>query len=142
MTSLDKPKLKFDIVTLWDVLEHIRNPLDFLLCIKDFLKTDALIYISVPNGKAMLWKRRFYTMLRRNHDHDWIPWEHVFYFSIESLRSYLRKLGLEVLETGSVVCYPRPFSLFELVRRIGFQALAKVPSQAPQIYIWSRNRLA
>ena len=131
--------MQFDLVTLWDVLEHLRSPLEFLSTVKESLKSAGLLYVSVPNGKAMLWKRRIYSLLRKPADYDWLPWEHVYYFSIRSLKNYFVKLGFEVLQTGAVVCYPRPISPFELVRRLGFRALSLVPSQAPQIYVWARK---
>ncbi len=137
LMSLEKPEIEFDIITLWDVLEHIRDPLEFLLSVRNSLKAGGLLYLSVPNGKAMLWKRRLYGMLGRNHDQEWIPWEHVFYFSIKSLRLHLKKLGFEVLQTGAVDCYPRPVSVFEVVRRTGFLIFSWFPSRAPQIYVWA-----
>ena len=38
-----------DVVTLIQVFEHVENPVSFLKHIKYLLKTDAILYISVPN---------------------------------------------------------------------------------------------
>ncbi len=43
------PKDHFDVVTLWNVLDHTINPLEQLLEIKRILKDDGLIFIRVPN---------------------------------------------------------------------------------------------
>jgi SAM-dependent methyltransferase len=138
LESLDSPEIRFDIITLWDVLEHIRNPLEFLLSLRDVLQPDGLLYISVPNGRAMHWKRRIYAMLGQNRDREWAPWEHVFYYSPTSLKSCLKKSGFEPLQGGAVSCYPRPISAFELIRRAGFLIFSWFPSQSPQIYIWAQ----
>lgn len=43
------PKDHFDVVTLWNVLDHTINPLEQLLEIKRILKDDGLIFIRLPN---------------------------------------------------------------------------------------------
>jgi SAM-dependent methyltransferase len=139
LASLDNPGMKFDIVTLWDVLEHIRKPLEFLSSVREILKPGSLLFISVPNGRAMLWKRKIYRLIGQNHDYDWVPWEHVFYYSLNSLVDYLQRSSFEVIQSGAVKCYPRPWSLFELLRRLGFCVFSVLPSQSPQIYAFARK---
>jgi len=43
------PKDHFDIVTLWNVLEHMTNPLEQLLEIKRILRNNSLLFIRLPN---------------------------------------------------------------------------------------------
>jgi 2-polyprenyl-3-methyl-5-hydroxy-6-metoxy-1,4-benzoquinol methylase len=137
---LSRRDLRFDIVTMWDVLEHMRNPLEVLKTIGEIIMPRGLVYICVPNGRAMVWKWKIRQQLRIWDDYDWAPWEHVFYFSIPSLTRYLGQMGFTVLDTGAVVVYPRPMSMFELVRRIGFRIMQHIPQWAPQIYVWARGR--
>ena len=130
--------LRFDVVTMWDVLEHVRNPLEFLRDVHDILRPGGLFFASIPNGKAMLWKRRIQSLLGVCRDPDWAPWEHVFYYTMKSLNDYVRMAGFQVLKSGAVACYPRPLSIFEVVRRFAFLCLRTVPSHAPQIYMWAQ----
>jgi SAM-dependent methyltransferase len=132
LNSLSQDNLKFHVVTLWDVLEHIRTPLDLLSQLRLILDEKGLLFASVPNGRAIRWKQ--WIGYLRGKAPELIPWEHVFYFSPHSLRVCLERTGFQVLEIGSVECYPRTLSLFELGRRLGFMALRFVPGLSPQIY--------
>ncbi|MEW6107754.1 MAG: class I SAM-dependent methyltransferase [Nitrospirota bacterium] len=138
LKTLGRTDLRFDIVTLWDVLEHIREPLKFLESVRSVLKPDGLLFVSVPNGRAMLWKQQLYSLFGKKDYSAWVPWEHVFYYSPQSLSTYLMKVGFHVMKTGAVCCYTRPLSLFELIRRMGFKAASYFPSLSPQIYVWSQ----
>ncbi len=134
---LDQPQLKFDFITLWDVFEHIRNPVPFLQQLADALRPGGRLFISVPNGKAIPWKIRIRRAL--NKSSDLAPWEHVFYHSIQSLQQCVRASSLEPAHHGAVACYPRPLSTFELCRRAGFLVLKTIPNLSPQIFLWARK---
>lgn len=41
---------KFDVIIFVHLLEHIRNPKEFLNEVKEFLKDDGLIILGMPNG--------------------------------------------------------------------------------------------
>jgi cyclopropane fatty-acyl-phospholipid synthase-like methyltransferase len=133
---LGQPKRRFDVVTLWDVLEHIREPGVFLDNLRKVLAPGGVVFASVPNGRAMLWKKHIYRALGRSIEDAWIPWEHVFYYSPRSLDVLASSVGMQVTKWGAVPCYPRPLSTFEVLRRAGFLALRLVPGYAPQIYAW------
>jgi SAM-dependent methyltransferase len=138
VASLGDPEIRFDLATLWDVLEHLRCPAEYLASLRRILKPGGMLYVSTPNGRAMLWKHKVFSIFDPEWGRKWVPWEHVFYFSMPSLISYLRRAGFDVVRTGAVACYPRPLSPFELLRRVGFAFLGNVPSLAPQIYAWAR----
>ena len=127
---------KFDVITLWDVLEHIRAPSEFLLEASKIIKPGGYIFVSVPNGGAIYWKRKIYSILGKRP--DLIPWEHVYYFSNRSLKLCLEKAGFNILKIGNVVCYPRPLSVFEILRRVGFLFFTFYPKASPQIYAWAK----
>lgn len=41
-----------DVAAIWHVLEHIPDPLNFLIEIKSVLKSNGFLFIEVPNGTA------------------------------------------------------------------------------------------
>jgi SAM-dependent methyltransferase len=137
---LSQPDLKFDFITLWDVFEHIRNPVPFLQQLGKSLEPGGQLFISVPNGGAIPWKIRIHRAL--NMPLDLAPWEHVFYHSIQSLHECIAASSLEPVRCGAVRCYPRPLSLFEVCRRTGFFMLSAVPNLSPQIFAWARKPCA
>jgi 2-polyprenyl-3-methyl-5-hydroxy-6-metoxy-1,4-benzoquinol methylase len=137
---LGQPDLKFDCITLWDVFEHIRNPVPFLRQLAEALEPGGHLFISVPNGRAIPWKIQIHRAL--NMPLDLAPWEHVFYHSIQSLHKCLEASSLDPVHCGAVACYPRPLSLFELCRRTGFFMLRALPNLSPQIFVWARKPYA
>jgi 2-polyprenyl-3-methyl-5-hydroxy-6-metoxy-1,4-benzoquinol methylase len=63
LVELGDRDLLFDVITLWDVIEHIRNPLDYLREMHGIICPGGLVYISTPNGLAKFWKRKLYRLL-------------------------------------------------------------------------------
>ncbi|MBF0367842.1 MAG: class I SAM-dependent methyltransferase [Magnetococcales bacterium] len=137
LQQLHPEKPRFDVVTLWDVLEHIRAPRPFLDEIREVMAPGGLLFIAVPSGGALPWKKSLYKLLGKPLSCD--PWEHVFHYTPAALERFLKEWGFQVEESGSVVCYPRPWSLFEMLRRIGFGLLGLFPAIAPQIYVVARK---
>ncbi|MDP2209410.1 MAG: class I SAM-dependent methyltransferase [Bacteroidota bacterium] len=84
-----KPE-SFDIITLWQVLEHVRQPREVLLKIHNLLKPNGLLVIAVPNFasiQAKLFRNRWY--------HLDVP-RHLFHYSPESLTNILDNCNFRV----------------------------------------------
>jgi len=43
---------KFDVITLWHVLEHVENLQEYIKSLKELLKVDGKIIVAVPNYKS------------------------------------------------------------------------------------------
>jgi SAM-dependent methyltransferase len=46
----DLPELKYDLITLIQVLEHVNYPVEFLLNLKSRLAVGGRLFIEIPNG--------------------------------------------------------------------------------------------
>lgn len=82
----------FEVITLWDVLEHLPSPLATLTQIRRRLAPGGWLFLSVPNVASLtarVMAKRWVLLLR----------EHLWYFSPISLRDLLARAGLEVVET-------------------------------------------
>ena len=139
--KLERGELRFDLITLWDVIEHLRDPIPFVEGLSQALTPDGLLFVSTPNATAMLWKSWVNKAFHRGADFGWAPWEHVFYYSRHSLVMVQARAGLVAILDGAVACYPRRLSAFEAGRRFGFSVLRFVPWLAPQIFSWARPSL-
>jgi len=85
---------KFDLITLMNVYEHLRDPLDIISQIKKILKDDGILIIDVPNEFNV-----FQTVGRDlyNLENWWVyPPRHLNYFSGETLKKLLIGEGFEV----------------------------------------------
>ena len=43
----------FSVVTLWDVLEHIPDPISYLKCLKSNLCSSGLVFVQVPTSDSL-----------------------------------------------------------------------------------------
>ncbi len=83
---------KFDVITLWQVLEHIDDPNVYLKKIKSILKKEGLLYIGVPNIESSQYK-----LFRKNWFHLDMP-RHLFAYSPKTLRGMLEKNSFKVIK--------------------------------------------
>jgi 2-polyprenyl-3-methyl-5-hydroxy-6-metoxy-1,4-benzoquinol methylase len=83
----------FDVITLQDVFDHIRDPLPMLEKCYRLLKPGGLIAIKVHNISCLYAKltgRNFYAM---------IPPSHLFYYDRQTLGLTLKKSGFQVIDS-------------------------------------------
>ncbi len=81
---------KFDIVTMWDVLEHLDEPEKYLSMVNAILKKGGLLVINTIDKKS--WWARFWGKKW----HAIVPPEHLFYYSRKNLDILLKKSGFEI----------------------------------------------
>ncbi|HEX7042356.1 MAG TPA: class I SAM-dependent methyltransferase, partial [Patescibacteria group bacterium] len=90
--TLENAKIKtnsFDVVSLYDVLEHIPNPNKFLQEIRRILKPHGLLVIQSPNIESVA-----FTLLRTNWNWLLVP-NHLWHFSKASISNILDKNGFK-----------------------------------------------
>ena len=106
--NLEDIKVKFDVITLYDVIEHHDDPLKLLKKIKSILKPKGVVIIYTPNVNSLAFKYlgKFNNLL--------CPPQHLYYFSEESIK-YLSELakfkildivyaGLDIYDINSFFC--------------------------------------
>ena len=69
----------FDVITLWDVLEHVPDPAGFLEHCRGLLKPGGYVFVNVPDADSLP------ARLLGEHWPLWLP-EHLNYFNRQSLR--------------------------------------------------------
>ena len=92
--SLSYDTNTFDVITLWDLIEHLRNPLDCLKRIHHAMKPGGLLVMWTPNVKNAVFLKE-----------NWVGYEtlqHFYFFSRDSLNQMLEKAGFKIvhLETN------------------------------------------
>lgn len=89
---------RFEIISLFEVIEHVHNPRELIESILDLLQPGGILILSTPN-KNMCWRPPL----------DYPP-HHLSRFTPTSIQSLLLSLGL------SIVDHAEQMSLFELTR--------------------------
>jgi 2-polyprenyl-3-methyl-5-hydroxy-6-metoxy-1,4-benzoquinol methylase len=88
--TADLPEGGFDVVTMWDVIEHLTDPLGELRRVHRLLKPGGLLAvhtIDIGSPLARLMGGRW----------PWLMEMHLYYFSRSTLRMMLEKAGFSVL---------------------------------------------
>lgn len=135
--EINKLPEKKIIITMWDVLEHIRRPLDFLNTLKNIDK-EVYLFFSVPAANS--WFYKFKILKIFNIKHTFIPWEHVTYFTPKSVKLTMEKLNYKLIDIYPVVCYKRKSSIKEALRRLIFKITSHNINIHPQLGVLVRNK--
>lgn len=122
----------FDVITLWDVIEHVPDPKGELRQVHRLLKLGGVVVIHTidiesPFARIM------------GHRWPWLMEMHLYYFSPRTLRRMLEEAGFEVIHSspqgrylrlGYLVSRLQPYSrslyrlLDAIVKRLGLRGLA------------------
>ncbi len=110
----------FDVVTVWDVIEHVTDPLALLRQIHEVLRPNGLVAITTMDVGALaprllrgLW--------------PWYMLMHLYYFTPKTLSRMLEKAGFEVIEVG-------PHIRITHVRYV----ISKLEAYSPSVYRLAR----
>lgn len=99
--ELHNIKEKFDVITMWHVLEHISNPMSYLNDVRNIMHKNSVLIIEVPNSSSFN-----FMIFKANYQWISLP-EHLFFYNEMSLKYLLKAKELEIED----VFYPRMFPL-------------------------------
>jgi len=82
---------KFDVITLWDVLEHVPDPNQTLEIVHSLLKDDGLLIVNYPDYNSSVGKVL---------GNRWMFWlsVHLFYYTKKTIVQQLRMQSFEVIK--------------------------------------------
>jgi len=89
-----------DVVTLFDVLEHLPDPVAHLVLLKRVLAPRGYLYVKVPHLRMQLAKERVRVALGRRRGSLMGNFAHINHFSEHSLARALRRLDFDVVHIG------------------------------------------
>ena len=106
----DKLLNVFDVITAWDIIGHVDNPIKAIRNMHRMLRSHGMLFLSLPNPgsvDARILKKEWYIFY---------PERIFFYFSREGIKIVLNKNGFKVLEilTPGVPSYIFPFNYLPL----------------------------
>ena len=98
---------QFDAVFMFEVLEHLTQPKEYLMKIRGALRDGGALFITTPN---------FNSITRQLLMERWglISREHLFYFTRKSLLNLLNECDFKILEFGiKNICLPELRRVFK-----------------------------
>lgn len=111
----------FDVVTSFEVIEHINNPLDEIMKFRKILRKNGLLYITTPNFNSLL---RYF--LKNNYTVINYP-EHLSYYTPKSLKKLLKDNGFKI-----VSCQTTGISLTRLLKTKKHISTSQTPKTETQ----------
>lgn len=116
LESVDLPKNHYNVVTSWDVIEHVIDPDPFIEQIHSLLCRDGLMVLGTPNSASLAAgvKQQAWTHFR--------PPEHLFYFNPRSLAFLCEKYfdHVEVVRSKAYYSQIKP-TLKNISKRLLFR---------------------
>lgn len=109
--SIEKFDSQFDVITLFHVFEHLKNPREWLNIIGSKIKKDGLLFIEVPNANDAL-----LSLYENSSFADFTYWSaHLYLYTKESLTNLINETGLFTIEEeGQFQRYPLSNHLYWL----------------------------
>jgi 2-polyprenyl-3-methyl-5-hydroxy-6-metoxy-1,4-benzoquinol methylase len=110
LSEIPFPDRSFDIITLWDVIEHLPDPLGVVKSCRAKLKAGGLFSIITPDSSSFS---------ARLFGSKWVeyqkPHEHLYFFSRKRLSQVLESMGFRVEAAGTAAKHvPLGFALERL----------------------------
>ena len=96
--NIQKLASDYDTVVAWDVLEHLNDPLGFLIKINSVMKRDGIFCFSTLDIN------NWFPKLMGKH-WPWLMEMHLFYYKTDTIVQLLNKAGFNILKTGKYIHY-------------------------------------
>jgi len=122
LENCDLPKKSFDIITMFDTLEHLNDPFMTLKIAYGLLRRNGVLFISTPNIKSLsakLFGRRWWGLNK----------SHIYYYDYESLNYLLERMGYLFIEKGR---FSKMFPLSYYLKNVPF--IKRVGEKIPKIF--------
>jgi 2-polyprenyl-3-methyl-5-hydroxy-6-metoxy-1,4-benzoquinol methylase len=113
LAQIETRESRFDALTMWHVLEHMDRPLQNLMRARELLIENGVIIVAVPNAGFTLF-RVVYPVARLRWLRYYTPGErelHLYHFTMDTLRTMLKKAGFKVIFAGADESALRPANI-------------------------------
>jgi len=88
---------KFDVITLWDVFEHIPSPNQYLYRLSSLLEDNGLVFIQTPNSNSIA------SRVLQNKCNMFDGLEHVNIYNPETIELVLKNNGFAIVDICTVI---------------------------------------
>lgn len=119
LSETDFRQESFDVITLFDVFEHLEDPKMDLEKINKILKNNGLLVIATGDTGS------FWARISGRRWTFWNPPQHIFYFNQENITRILKEAGFEVLRITKNGKWLSLRYILHLARTVGESKLAE-----------------
>jgi 2-polyprenyl-3-methyl-5-hydroxy-6-metoxy-1,4-benzoquinol methylase len=102
LEDIKNDQLKFDLVTMFHVFEHLDKPIEYLDNLKKCLEKDALVCVELPNIDDVLISKYNSKAFKKFYFHS----THCFYYNEKTLSHVFEKSGFQLVKCHYIQRYP------------------------------------
>jgi 2-polyprenyl-3-methyl-5-hydroxy-6-metoxy-1,4-benzoquinol methylase len=130
--DVDFPDHSFDLLTFWDVIEHVIDPVYCVMKAKRMLSSGGIAIFCTPNEDSLLAKigLALYKVSASHYIYPALalhPKNHTFFFSKKGFKNLIEKTGMKWLKCYSQIAF---FEHSELANSIQKYAIAGIERTA------------
>ena len=141
-------KESFDVITMYDLIEHLQDPISDVKIVYNLLKTGGILFILCPNEHALIRRLSKLAHFLSFHYFDkpmqlLYYQDHLSYFTRKSLVAFLKKLGFEIVfletrnqELGRLQLSP----IFRLGVRLFFHISQYCDNLGGKLIVYARKK--
>jgi 2-polyprenyl-3-methyl-5-hydroxy-6-metoxy-1,4-benzoquinol methylase len=135
----DLPLAAFDAVTMWDIIEHVLDPVAFIAKARSLLKPGGVLLICTPDEDSLLARTGWalYKSTGATYRYPALalhPRYHTFFFSRKSLRRLLNQHGMKVSRAYSQQAFFQHSPLASAVQKRAIAIIEKLASAFDTCY--------
>jgi 2-polyprenyl-3-methyl-5-hydroxy-6-metoxy-1,4-benzoquinol methylase len=142
------PMETFDVITMYDLIEHLPDPIEDLRLAQSWLKPGGILFVLTPNDDALIRRvarlayRTSLRSVQRPMQTLYYP-HHLSYFTARSLRSLFENVGLDIvhMETRNQEMSRLNVSgIDRLMVNLVFAASRPLKGSRGKLVAWARRR--
>ena len=141
VTEAQFPNQSFDVITMWEVIEHLPQPIQALQHLSRLLKDDGMMVYGTPNVDSYL------TKIQGQRWRNWEPPAHLLYFSPVTMQRLFDRCNLKMIDHESAVPYEkylRRLAVYPLIDKLKLSDktiyyAAKSSSGSPLTQVFTQN---
>ncbi len=129
LDTVTYPEGWFDVVTMWDVIEHVQSPSSYVAQVARLLRPGGMFALTTPNIRSLS-----YILLGR----DWWvvgPNGHLFYFSPRTIHKLLSRYGFAIHTLSTMSDHEESLRLW-----LRYRPLQRLVPLANGLANWISNR--
>jgi len=109
--EVDLPEQSFDVITAWDVIEHVNDPRGMLSRCAQWLRPGGLMALRFPSAQWQKLKGVVYHQLLGSERAAFGATMHLTFFNTETFRRMAQEQGLTLLKSRTTPAEPNTNSI-------------------------------
>lgn len=115
--------LAFDVILFSDIIEHLKDPKNVLIKLKQLLKREGLIVIQTGDADS------FWARLMKKNWHFFAPPQHLYFFSQKTLAEMLNQTGYQITNIYKEGKYVSVSYIFHMLQYMNIKKIGDYLSQ-------------